>query len=51
MSWSALQAAGLQFRHTDNINHWRNAMTTLGLPAVSQELTNHSMDKLMALID
>ena len=28
---------GLQFRHTDNINHWRNAMMTLGLPLVSEQ--------------
>lgn len=36
MYWST-QALGLQFRHTDNINHWRKAMTVLGLPTVSED--------------
>ncbi|KAM7382787.1 hypothetical protein PAMP_002497 [Pampus punctatissimus] len=36
------QAVGLQFRHTDNINHWRNAMTTLGLPG--EEINNMKLE-------
>ncbi|XP_038137117.1 ras GTPase-activating-like protein IQGAP3 [Cyprinodon tularosa] len=39
------QAAGLQFRHTDNINHWRNAMTALGLPAIFHPETTDVYDK------
>ncbi|XP_042339153.1 ras GTPase-activating-like protein IQGAP3, partial [Plectropomus leopardus] len=39
------KAMGLQFRHTDNINHWRNAMTTLGLPAIFQPETTDVYDK------
>ncbi|KAM9309518.1 ras GTPase-activating-like protein IQGAP3 [Pholidichthys leucotaenia] len=39
------QAAGLQFRHTDNINHWRNAMTSLGLPAIFHPETTDVYDK------
>uniref|UniRef100_A0A8C9Y5R5 IQ motif containing GTPase activating protein 3 n=1 Tax=Sander lucioperca TaxID=283035 RepID=A0A8C9Y5R5_SANLU len=39
------QAAGLQFRHTDNINHWRNAMTTLGLPAIFHPETTDVYDR------
>uniref|UniRef100_A0A3B3CUN6 IQ motif containing GTPase activating protein 3 n=1 Tax=Oryzias melastigma TaxID=30732 RepID=A0A3B3CUN6_ORYME len=39
------QAAGLQFRHTDNINHWRNAMTALGLPAIFYPETTDVYDK------
>uniref|UniRef100_A0A3B5N1V7 Calponin-homology (CH) domain-containing protein n=1 Tax=Xiphophorus couchianus TaxID=32473 RepID=A0A3B5N1V7_9TELE len=39
------QAVGLQFRHTDNINHWRNAMTTLGLPAIFHPETTDIYDK------
>uniref|UniRef100_A0A8D3BXF6 Ras GTPase-activating-like protein IQGAP3 n=1 Tax=Scophthalmus maximus TaxID=52904 RepID=A0A8D3BXF6_SCOMX len=39
------QAVGLQFRHTDNINHWRNAMTTLGLPAIFYPETTDVYDK------
>ncbi|TDH11140.1 hypothetical protein EPR50_G00057670 [Perca flavescens] len=39
------QAAGLQFRHTDNINHWRNAMTTLGLPAIFYPETTDVYDR------
>uniref|UniRef100_A0A3Q2U692 IQ motif containing GTPase activating protein 3 n=1 Tax=Fundulus heteroclitus TaxID=8078 RepID=A0A3Q2U692_FUNHE len=34
------KAVGLQFRHTDNINHWRNAMTSLGLPIFHPETTD-----------
>ncbi|XP_054638676.1 ras GTPase-activating-like protein IQGAP3 [Dunckerocampus dactyliophorus] len=39
------QAVGLQFRHTDNINHWRDAMTALGLPAIFQPETTDIYDK------
>ncbi|KAM8825687.1 ras GTPase-activating-like protein IQGAP3 [Synchiropus picturatus] len=39
------QAAGLQFRHTDNINHWREAMTSLGLPTIFQPETTDVYDK------
>lgn len=37
-SASLFQAAGLHFRHTDNINHWRNAMSHVGLPSVTSPL-------------
>ncbi|XP_041799392.1 ras GTPase-activating-like protein IQGAP3 [Chelmon rostratus] len=39
------QAVGLQFRHTDNINYWRKAMTTLGLPAIFHPETTDIYDK------
>nr|XP_057909728.1 ras GTPase-activating-like protein IQGAP3 isoform X2 [Doryrhamphus excisus] len=39
------EAVGLQFRHTDNINHWRNAMTALGLPAIFHPETTDIYDK------
>ncbi|XP_030605093.1 ras GTPase-activating-like protein IQGAP3 [Archocentrus centrarchus] len=39
------QAVGLQFRHTDNINHWRDAMTALGLPAIFHPETTDVYDK------
>ncbi|KAM9853558.1 ras GTPase-activating-like protein IQGAP3 [Aulostomus maculatus] len=39
------QAVGLQFRHTDNIIHWRNAMTTLGLPVIFQPETTDVYEK------
>lgn len=39
------KAAGLQFRHTDNINHWRNAMTSLGLPAIFYPETTDVYDR------
>ncbi|KAE8289400.1 Ras GTPase-activating-like protein IQGAP3 [Larimichthys crocea] len=39
------QAVGLQFRHTDNINHWRNAMTALGLPMIFHPETTDVYDK------
>lgn len=32
------QAAGLHFRHTDNINYWRDAMSHVGLPSVTAPL-------------
>ncbi|XP_072316674.1 ras GTPase-activating-like protein IQGAP3 [Eucyclogobius newberryi] len=39
------QALGLQFRHTDNINHWRAAMTALGLPSIFYPETTDVYDK------
>ncbi|KAG7276552.1 hypothetical protein CRUP_019602 [Coryphaenoides rupestris] len=36
------QAQGLQFRHTDNINHWRNAMVQIGLP--TEEINNMKLE-------
>uniref|UniRef100_A0A673CHF8 IQ motif containing GTPase activating protein 3 n=1 Tax=Sphaeramia orbicularis TaxID=375764 RepID=A0A673CHF8_9TELE len=39
------QALGLQFRHTDNINHWRVALTTLGLPTIFHPETTDIYDK------
>ncbi|XP_071370167.1 ras GTPase-activating-like protein IQGAP3 [Centroberyx affinis] len=39
------QAQGLQFRHTDNINHWRNAMVEVGLPAIFHPETTDIYDK------
>ncbi|XP_075994982.1 ras GTPase-activating-like protein IQGAP3 isoform X2 [Genypterus blacodes] len=39
------QALGLQFRHTDNINHWRNALVALGLPAIFHPETTDIYDK------
>ncbi|KAM4568064.1 ras GTPase-activating-like protein IQGAP3 [Fundulus diaphanus] len=39
------KAVGLQFRHTDNINHWRNAMTSLGLPAIFHPETTDVYDR------
>uniref|UniRef100_UPI0037E922AB ras GTPase-activating-like protein IQGAP3 n=1 Tax=Semicossyphus pulcher TaxID=241346 RepID=UPI0037E922AB len=38
-------AVGLQFRHTDNINHWRIALTTLGLPTIFHPETTDVYDK------
>ncbi|KAG9345332.1 hypothetical protein JZ751_009878 [Albula glossodonta] len=39
------KATGLQFRHTDNINHWRNAMVEVGLPTIFQPETTDIYDK------
>ncbi|KAM4600495.1 ras GTPase-activating-like protein IQGAP3 [Polymixia lowei] len=39
------QAQGLQFRHTDNINHWRNAMGEVGLPTIFHPETTDIYDK------
>ncbi|KAK7886190.1 hypothetical protein WMY93_025811 [Mugilogobius chulae] len=39
------QAMGLQFRHTDNINHWRAAMSALGLPSIFYPETTDVYDK------
>ena len=38
-----IQAQGLQFRHTDNINHWRNAMVQVGLPTVIHLMISHHL--------
>ncbi|XP_041649512.1 ras GTPase-activating-like protein IQGAP3 [Cheilinus undulatus] len=38
-------AVGLQFRHTDNINHWRNALTSLGLPTIFHPETTDIYDR------
>lgn len=48
MYWS-VQAVGLQFRHTDNINHWRNALTALGLPTVSEHTISHNLALIVVL--
>uniref|UniRef100_A0A674KBK8 IQ motif containing GTPase activating protein 3 n=1 Tax=Terrapene triunguis TaxID=2587831 RepID=A0A674KBK8_9SAUR len=39
------EASGLHFRHTDNINHWREAMTRLGLPTIFHPETTDIYDK------
>lgn len=39
------QAQGLQFRHTDNINHWRNAMVKIGLPTIFHPETTDIYDR------
>lgn len=39
------QTLGLQFRHTDNISHWRNALTSLGLPTIFHPETTDIYDK------
>ncbi|NWT48966.1 IQGA3 protein, partial [Chroicocephalus maculipennis] len=39
------QAAGLHFRHTDNINHWRDAMSHVGLPSIFHPETTDIYDK------
>ncbi|XP_056402136.1 ras GTPase-activating-like protein IQGAP3 [Hyla sarda] len=39
------KAAGLHFRHTDNINHWRRAMSHIGLPTLFQPETTDIYDK------
>uniref|UniRef100_A0A8B9JVL2 IQ motif containing GTPase activating protein 3 n=1 Tax=Astyanax mexicanus TaxID=7994 RepID=A0A8B9JVL2_ASTMX len=39
------KATGLQFRHTDNINHWRNAMAEVGLPTIFHPETTDIYDK------
>ncbi|XP_060777825.1 ras GTPase-activating-like protein IQGAP3 [Neoarius graeffei] len=36
---------GLQFRHTDNINHWRNALVEVGLPTIFYPETTDIYDK------
>ncbi|KAM6229158.1 ras GTPase-activating-like protein IQGAP3 [Spheniscus humboldti] len=39
------KAAGLHFRHTDNINYWRDAMSHLGLPSIFHPETTDIYDK------
>ncbi|TRY58164.1 hypothetical protein DNTS_007127, partial [Danionella cerebrum] len=39
------KVTGLQFRHTDNINHWRNAMIEVGLPMIFHPETTDVYDK------
>uniref|UniRef100_A0A8C5R470 IQ motif containing GTPase activating protein 3 n=1 Tax=Leptobrachium leishanense TaxID=445787 RepID=A0A8C5R470_9ANUR len=39
------KASGLHFRHTDNINHWRQAMSHIGLPTLFQPETTDIYDK------
>uniref|UniRef100_A0A8C3UAF5 IQ motif containing GTPase activating protein 3 n=1 Tax=Catharus ustulatus TaxID=91951 RepID=A0A8C3UAF5_CATUS len=39
------KAAGLHFRHTDNINHWRSAMSHVGLPSIFHPETTDVYDK------
>uniref|UniRef100_A0A8C9VP45 IQ motif containing GTPase activating protein 3 n=1 Tax=Scleropages formosus TaxID=113540 RepID=A0A8C9VP45_SCLFO len=39
------KTAGLQFRHTDNINHWLNAMAEVGLPKIFHPETTDIYDK------
>uniref|UniRef100_W5MQH9 IQ motif containing GTPase activating protein 3 n=1 Tax=Lepisosteus oculatus TaxID=7918 RepID=W5MQH9_LEPOC len=40
-----LQATGLHFRHTDNINHWRGALAEVGLPSIFYPETTDIYDK------
>ncbi|XP_054662451.1 ras GTPase-activating-like protein IQGAP3 [Grus americana] len=39
------KAAGLHFRHTDNINYWRDAMNHVGLPSIFHPETTDIYDK------
>ncbi|XP_053331324.1 ras GTPase-activating-like protein IQGAP3 [Spea bombifrons] len=39
------KATGLHFRHTDNINHWRRAMSQIGLPTIFHPETTDIYDK------
>ncbi|XP_077382458.1 ras GTPase-activating-like protein IQGAP3 [Festucalex cinctus] len=39
------KAVGVEFRHTDNINHWRDAMMALGLPSIFHPETTDIYDK------
>ncbi|KAM6234220.1 ras GTPase-activating-like protein IQGAP3 [Porphyrio hochstetteri] len=39
------KAAGLHFRHTDNINYWRDALHHVGLPAIFYPETTDIYDK------
>ncbi|KFQ91122.1 Ras GTPase-activating-like IQGAP3, partial [Nipponia nippon] len=39
------KAAGLHFRHTDNINYWREAMSHVGLPSIFHPETTDIYDK------
>ncbi|NXK51406.1 IQGA1 protein, partial [Chauna torquata] len=38
-------ATGLHFRHTDNINYWRDAMSCVGLPSIFHPETTDIYDK------
>ena len=42
---SKFQYNGIQFRHTDNINHWFNAMEHIGLPKIFFPETTDIYDK------
>ncbi|XP_042296040.1 ras GTPase-activating-like protein IQGAP3 isoform X2 [Sceloporus undulatus] len=42
---SRFKACGLHFRHTDNINHWRDAMSRVGLPTIFHPETTDIYDK------
>ncbi|KYO41809.1 hypothetical protein Y1Q_0004502 [Alligator mississippiensis] len=39
------KATGLHFRHTDNINYWRDAMIHVGLPSIFHPETTDIYDK------
>ncbi|NXI98624.1 IQGA3 protein, partial [Psophia crepitans] len=39
------KAAGLHFRHTDNINYWRDALNHVGLPSIFHPETTDIYDK------
>ncbi|XP_061461823.1 ras GTPase-activating-like protein IQGAP3 isoform X2 [Rhineura floridana] len=39
------KACGLHFRHTDNINRWRDAMSRIGLPTIFHPETTDIYDK------
>ncbi|KAJ7307571.1 hypothetical protein JRQ81_009597 [Phrynocephalus forsythii] len=39
------KACGLHFRHTDNINRWRDAMSHIGLPTIFHPETTDIYDK------
>ncbi|XP_060109748.1 ras GTPase-activating-like protein IQGAP3 [Heteronotia binoei] len=39
------KACGLHYRHTDNINHWRDAMSHIGLPTIFHPETTDIYDK------
>ncbi|KFO79175.1 Ras GTPase-activating-like IQGAP3, partial [Cuculus canorus] len=39
------KVAGLHFRHTDNINYWRDAMNHVGLPSIFHPETTDIYDK------
>ncbi|CAL8248362.1 unnamed protein product [Lota lota] len=45
MDQNRYKAQGLQFRHTDNINHWRNAMVQVGLPTIFHPETTDIYDR------
>ncbi|XP_070586362.1 ras GTPase-activating-like protein IQGAP3 isoform X2 [Erythrolamprus reginae] len=45
LNQARFQACGLHFRHTDNINRWRDAMSRVGLPAIFHPETTDIYDK------